>query len=64
MNQPFIDGNRRVAFFATDVFLRLNGWQLEVDGPKAHRFLLRHLEGRTMTFKVLETWVRQSIRRV
>ena len=26
MNHPFIDGNKRVAFFATDVFLRLNGW--------------------------------------
>ena len=24
MNHPFVDGNKRVAFFATDVFLRLN----------------------------------------
>lgn len=23
-NHPFIDGNKRVAFFATDIFLRLN----------------------------------------
>ena len=30
-NHPFIDGNKRVAFFATDVFLRLNGWYIEVD---------------------------------
>jgi len=27
MNHPFVDGNKRVAFFATDVFLRLNGWR-------------------------------------
>ncbi len=25
INDPFIDENKRVAFFATDVFLRLNG---------------------------------------
>ena len=28
MNHPFIDGNKRVAFFVTDDFLRLNGGQL------------------------------------
>jgi death-on-curing protein len=28
LNHPFVDGNKRVAFFATDVFLRLNGWWL------------------------------------
>ena len=27
-NHPFVDGNKRVAFFATDVFLRSNGWKL------------------------------------
>lgn len=30
MNHPFVDGNKRVAFFTTDVFLRLNG--LETPG--------------------------------
>ena len=30
MNHPFVDGNKRLAFFATDVFLRLNGWRLDV----------------------------------
>jgi len=35
MNHPFIDGNKRVAFFATDVFLRLNAWKLDVDPDEA-----------------------------
>ena len=30
MNHPFLDGNKRVAFFATDVFLRINGCYLDV----------------------------------
>ena len=28
INHPFIDGNKRVAFAACDVFLRINGYQL------------------------------------
>ena len=27
-NHPFIDGNKRSAFVATELFLALNGWQL------------------------------------
>jgi len=28
IGHPFIDGNKRVAFAACDVFLRINGWQI------------------------------------
>ena len=27
-NHPFIDGNKRTALLAVELFLRLNGWQL------------------------------------
>jgi death-on-curing protein len=27
-NHAFVDGNKRIAFIATAVFLRLNGWRL------------------------------------
>ena len=40
MNHPFVDGKKRVAFFATDVFLRLNGHKLEVAASEAHPFLI------------------------
>ncbi len=50
MNHPFVDGNKRVAFFATDVFLRLNGYKLKVDAKKAHRFLIGLLENDCCTF--------------
>ena len=46
MNHPFVDGNKRVAFFAVDVFLRLNGFQLDVQPGPAHAFLIRLLEQR------------------
>ena len=64
MNHPFIDGNKRVAFFTTDVFLRLNGWKLDVDPTKAHRFLLGHLEAGTCDFDRLLPWIRRSVIRL
>ena len=59
MNHPFVDGNNRVAFFATDVFLRLNGYKLKVDAKKAHRFLIRLLENDRCTYDELLPWIRE-----
>lgn len=57
MNHPFVDGNKRVAFFATDVFLRLNGWRLQVDADEAHAFLIRLLERRECDLAHLLPWL-------
>ena len=64
MNHPFVDGNKRVAFFATDVFLRLNGWRLEVDAGEAYQFLIGHLEQGTADYEHLGAWLRDSARRL
>jgi len=64
MNHPFVDGNKRVAFFATDVFLRLNGWKLRVDADEAHRFLIDLLEKRECDLKRLTPWIRGSLERL
>lgn len=63
MNRPFVDGNKRVAFFATDVFLRMNDWKLEVEPELAHRFLVGALENRTADFEHLLPWLREHIRK-
>jgi death-on-curing protein len=39
-NHAFIDGNKRVAFAATAVFLRMNGYRLDVGADEAERFLI------------------------
>ena len=59
MNHPFVDGIKRVAFFATDVFLRLNGYQLKVDAKRAHTFLIGLLESDCCTFDKLLPWIRK-----
>ena len=61
MNHPFVDGNKRVAFFATDVFLRMNGYKLKVDAKKAHRFLIGLLGNNRCTFDQLLPWIRKHV---
>ena len=58
MNHPFVDGNKRVAFFATDVFFRLNGYKLEVVAAEAHPFLIGLLEKGECNFENLLRWIR------
>lgn len=64
LNHPVVDGNRRVAFFATDVFLRLNGWKLDVEDEAAHAFLVGRLETRSATYEALLPWIRRSLVRL
>lgn len=39
-NHPFIDGNKRTAFLAADVFLALNGWSIEATQEEIIAFVL------------------------
>ena len=59
-NHAFVDGNKRVAFFATDVFLRLNGWRLQVDPDDAHALIIGLLESAECDFEHLRPWVREA----
>ena len=64
MNHPFVDGNKRVAFFATDVFLRLNGWRIKVDAHEAYGLLTELLETGKCDFEHLSSWIRASVARL
>lgn len=64
MNRSFLDGNKRVAFFSTDVFVQLNGWKLGVDPDEAHRFLIGLLEAGTCDFDHLLPWIHRSLVRL
>lgn len=58
MNHAFVDGNKRVAFFATDVFLRMNGWRIATDVDPAYDFLVGGLEDGSLGREALEAWLR------
>lgn len=60
-NPAFVEGNRRLAFFATDVFLRLNGYRFDVDPSNAERFIADLLDkGRRQRSAILPL-IRRSV---
>src|SRR5262245_62834084 len=40
MNHAFVDGNERVAWASSMVFLRMNGYRVSVSAVEAERFLI------------------------
>ena len=61
MNHPFVDGNKRVAFFATDVFFRLNGWRIDVNADEANALLNELFETGRCDLEHLSSWIQDSI---
>ncbi len=62
MNHPFVDGNKRVAFFATDIFLRLNGYYIDCDNDKAYTYFMKLFESNAFRFKNLLEWLRNKVK--
>jgi len=58
INHPFVDGNKRVAFAAADVFLRVNGWRLQRAPMKIHAEMLQMFETGTFDIAHLDPWLR------
>ena len=61
INHAFVDGNERVAFFATDVFLRLNGWKLVLTADEGEQFIVGMLEANDCSFEKILPWIRDHI---
>ncbi len=58
INHPFVDGNKRTAFAAADVFLRINGWRLQRSPMQIHAEMIAIFETRTFDIAHLEPWLR------
>lgn len=60
-NHPFVDGNKRIAFAAMVVFLRSNGWLLEVTEETAAATMLSIASG-DMDKAALSEWIAGAAR--
>ena len=60
-NHPFLDGNKRAAFFGTDTFLRLNGHFIDCDDDEAYAFIVGNLEAGSFRFAALKTWLQDKV---
>jgi death on curing protein len=61
-NHGFIDGNKRIAFTAADVFLRRNGFYLEVEGIDGHAFIDGSIARHEFRFAQILVWIRQHLK--
>jgi death-on-curing protein len=59
MNHGFIDGNKRVGFAATHVFLRLNGLDITASAEATLQFVTGLLEDGLFEKHRLESWLRK-----
>ena len=62
MNHPFIDGNKRVAFAVTEVFLGLNGHFIECDSLEAHNHFMRLFDTNSFRFAELKDWLEEHVK--
>lgn len=64
INHAFIDGNKRMAFFLTDVFLRMNRWHLRVQPGPAHRFIVKVAGDRNDRYGKIDAWIRKHAQKI
>jgi death-on-curing protein len=60
MNHGFIDGNKRVGFAATHVFLRINGFDITATAHDTLQFVIDALDRGVFEKSRLEAWLRAN----
>lgn len=61
-NHAFFDGNKRISFAATDTFLRLNGYYLQVEAKATHNFITEKIADGAFRFNLIRKWISTAIR--
>jgi len=61
INHPFLDGNKRVVFAATDTFLRINGFRFTSDSNSIYKALMKFFDTGNFKLASLEPWLRSSV---
>jgi death on curing protein len=61
-NHPFVDGNKRTAFVAAELFLRLNAFQLAADDAACVLTMLAVAAG-DMDEPAFAQWIREHLRK-
>jgi len=56
-NHAFIDGNKRVAFALTAIFLRMNGYRLKVEPDNGEIFLIEEVIKKKAPLEKIAGWL-------
>lgn len=61
-NHAFLDGNKRIAFVMTDVFLRLNGQFIDAPTMEAYKFISGSLDEGNFRFETIRRWLTANVK--
>ena len=64
MNHMFVDGNKRVAFALTAIFIRMNGYRLVVNADNGESFLIDQVIGQHCEHEIIVKWLEKHIKKV
>ncbi len=63
-NHAFIDGNKRVAFATTAIFLRMNGYRLKVDPDNGESFIINDVIKKKAAIELIAAWLEKHMKAV
>jgi death-on-curing protein len=63
-NHCFVDGNKRVAFAGTAIFLRMNGFRLSVNPDDGESFLIDQVIQKKIAIEEIATWLESRMKKV
>ncbi|MBC8548204.1 MAG: type II toxin-antitoxin system death-on-curing family toxin [Candidatus Brocadiales bacterium] len=64
INHPFVDGNKLVSFFCTDVFLRNNGLYINCPTDIAYKFYMDSLAKGTFKYENILQWLQKHVKQL
>ena len=63
-NHCFVDGNKRVAFACTAIFLRMNGYRLSVQADDGESFLIDQVIKEKIAIEDIAAWLESTMKKV
>ncbi len=63
-NHAFIDGNKRIAFATTAIFLRMNGFRLKVESDNGESFLIKNVIQKKAGIDEIADWLEKHMKAV
>ncbi len=61
INHPFVDGNKRVAFAACDVFLQINGYHIHMDSEWLYERMMLWIAAHDTRFNDIVSDLRECV---
>ncbi len=61
INHPFVDGNKRIAFAVSDVFLRINGYRINSQPMAIYADMIQMFDTGTFNMAHVEPWLRNLV---